>query len=113
MVGSLARLLSVLSLVLCAIVLASFTIFVVQESKSASGQQQQAVAGGPQRPRAQVHAGSLHTAIDEAESAVTAPFAGVFSTRGEWGAHIARLALTLALYGFGLGFLARMLRVHV
>jgi hypothetical protein len=112
-VGSLARLLSALSLVLCAIVIASFAVFVVSETKSASGHQQQAVAGGREQPAGGEQPGGLHHAIDEVESAVTAPFAGLVSTSGEWGAHAARLALTLAVYGFGLGFIARALRVHV
>ena len=113
MVGSLARLLSVVSLALCAIVIASFAIFVVQETKSASGHQQQVVAGALQQPGAHKGVGGLHRAIDDVESAVTAPFADAVSTSGEWGAHSVRLGLALAIYGFGLGFLARMLRVHV
>jgi hypothetical protein len=112
-VGSLARLLSLMSLALCAIVIASFTIFVVEETKTASGHQQQVAAGAPEQPAAEKHAGGMHKLIDEAESAVTAPFDGVVSTSGEWGERAAKLGLALAVYGFGLGFLARVLRVHV
>ena len=113
MVGSLARLLSVVSLVLCAIVIASFTIFVVEETKSASGHQQQAAAGVAESAQAAKHAGRLHRAIDDAESTITAPFAGVVSASDEWGERAAKLGLALAVYGVGLGFLARVLRVHV
>ena len=44
----------------------------------------------------------------------TAPFADVVSaSSGEWAARGAKLGLALVIYGFGLGFLARMLRVGV
>lgn len=118
MVGSLARLVSIVSLVLCAIVVASFAIFVIDETRTASGRQQQQLNGGgaapapapagPKRP------GGVHRAIDDAASAITAPFADVVSaSSGEWAERGAKLGLALAIYGFGLGFLARVLRVHV
>jgi hypothetical protein len=114
--GSLARLLSTVSLALCAIVIVSFGIFVVEESKSGSAHQQQELSGAPapaQAPPAPKE-GAIHEAIDEASSAITAPFAGVVSdSNGEWAVRGAKLGLALAIYGFGLGFISRALRVHV
>jgi hypothetical protein len=115
MVGSLARLLSIASLALCAIVIASFAIFVVDETKTASGQQQQQASGGSGEAQTSSKApGGVHRAIDEAASAITAPFANIVSaSSGEWADRGAKLGLALAIYGFGLGFLSRLLRVHV
>ena len=42
------------------------------------------------------------------------PFSSVVSaSSGEWADRGARLGLALVIYGFGLGFVARMLRVRV
>ncbi len=112
MVGSLARLLSIASLVLCAIVIVSFAIFVVDETGTGSAHQQQQL--GVERAPSHAKKSAVHKAIDEASSAVTSPFASVVSaSSGEWAVRGARLGLALAVYGFGLGFLARSLRVRV
>ena len=50
--------------------------------------------------------------VPDAANTLTSPFAGVTSdTSSEWTIHTVKLLLTLAIYGFGLGFLARVLRV--
>ena len=122
MVGSLARLLSIVSLTLCAIVIASFAIFVIDETKSGSAHQEQQVnastgqapAPAPAPPAAGSKKGSVHRAIDDAASEITSPFADVVSaSNGEWAVRGADLGLALAIYGFGLGFVARMVRLRV
>ncbi len=51
----------------------------------------------------------MHKTIDEASDVFTSPFAGIFSgSHSQWAIRGA-----LLLYGFGLGFLARVLRVRV
>ena len=45
---------------------------------------------------------------------LTSPFSGIVSaSSSEWADHGVRLLLALLVYGFGLGFLARALRVRV
>jgi hypothetical protein len=123
--SSIAGLLRLASLVICLIVLASFAIFVVDQAKGASTHQQEEVnhgaaatttsAGTPSSPNTSAsHDGTVHKAIDEASNNLTSPFSGVTSgSSSEWVIRGVNLLLALAVYGFGLGYLARVLRVRV
>jgi hypothetical protein len=113
---SIVRLLRLASLVICVIVIASFAIFVVNQSKSASAHQTQEIVGGSAtvKTATNTHEGSVHKTIDEASEQLTSPFAGVVSgSSSEWVIRGVKLLLALAVYGFGLSYLARVLRVRV
>jgi hypothetical protein len=118
--------------VICLIVGASFFVFAINQTKSASAQQTEEVNGG--KPvggtnptpaatntttattpaNAPKKENSVHKALDEASSSLTSPFAGIVSSSdSEWATRGVRLLLALVVYGFGLGYLARMLRVRV
>jgi hypothetical protein len=116
--SSLASLLRLASWVICLIVLASFVIFVVEQTSSASTHQQEEVnehpsssgAGSPS-PK---HESTVHKKIDEASNFFTSPFAGIVSgSSSQWVIHLVRTALALLVYGFGLSYLARVIRVRV
>ena len=107
---------------ICVIVIASFAIFVVNQSKSASAHQTQEIATGSATvktgtgtsTRSGSGEGSVHKTIDEASEKLTSPFAGVVSgSSSEWVVRGVKLLLALAVYGFGLSYLARVLRVRV
>jgi hypothetical protein len=104
-------------MVACLIVLASFAIFVVQQSNNASGQQQEVVAqsgGKATVAKAPKQASGLHKAIDEASEQISSPFAGIVApSQSEWGAQIVRLVLSLLVYGLGVGFVIRAISVRV
>ena len=98
------------------IVAASFLVFAVQQTKTASGHQQEEVAsptGQTAEEPAVRHEGTLHKALDEVSSELTSPFAGVVSSSSEWTTRGVKLLIALVVYGFGLGYLARVLRVRV
>jgi hypothetical protein len=99
------------------IVILSFAIFVVDQSRSASAHQVQEITLGPngaQTVSSTAHESGVHKAIDEASEKLTSPFAGIVSgTHSEWASRGGKLLLALAIYGFGLSFLARMLRVGI
>ena len=62
--------------------------------------------------RAPISVLMFHRIADDAANTLTSPFAGITSdTSSEWTIHTVKLLLALAIYGFGLGFLARVLRV--
>jgi hypothetical protein len=122
--SSIVRLLRVASLVICLIVIASFAIFAVDETKGASAHQQEELngpaatntnAGTPgSRGSSSPHEGSVHKAIDEASAELTSPFSGITSgSSSQWVIRGVNLLLALIVYGFGLGYLARVLRVRV
>jgi hypothetical protein len=105
------------SFVLCLFVIASFGIFAIDQTKTASSHQQEELANGAapsaSRSGTGTHEGSLHRTIDEVAEEVTSPFAGIVSSSSsEWASRSVKLLLALLVYGFGLGYLARVLRVR-
>jgi hypothetical protein len=121
----LASALRLASILLCLIVAASFVLFVINQTSSASAHQQEelnsaapAATAGPSQGSATPHRRSGKSAarkvIDEASEAVTSPFsAATDATSSQWLKHGIDLLLALLVYGFGLGFLARVIRVRV
>lgn len=108
------------SIAICSIVVASFAFFAVNRTNAASDHQRETLnaelasspqAGPPAIPAE--HASGVQGALDEATGALTSPFDGLVSGESQWGERIARLALALVLYGFVLGYLARMVRVRL
>ena len=104
----------------CVIVAVSFAIFAVGQTSTASSRQREAVAAsGPAAaavaaPHAAGHESSVHRTIDDVAGALTSPFSGVVAqSSGEWAVRGVKLLLALLVYGFGLGYLARSLRVRV
>ena len=119
MLSTLAAALRLASIVLCLIVGASFALFVIHQTSDASAHQQRKVnePGVASAPSATTTPHSEKTSvrkrIDEAAETVTSPFSGV--TEGwssEWSKRGVLLLLTLVIYGFGLGFIARIMRVR-
>jgi hypothetical protein len=117
--GLLARILRLVSLAICVIAVAWFATFVLDQTSKASSQQQAEVnASGPASDHtttsapAAKHNSAIHEAVDKAFSTLSSPFSGVTSgSSSEWTIHIVDTLLVLLVYGFGLGFLARILRV--
>lgn len=118
MTSLIVRVLRLASFVICAIVIVSFAVFALDKTKTASNHQTEAISGQTASSNSKnteaTHEGGLHKAIDEASAHLTSPFAGVVSeSSSEWANRGVRLLLALLVYGFGLGFLARTLRVRV
>jgi predicted PurR-regulated permease PerM len=121
----LASVLRLASVALCLIVIASFVLFVVDQTGSASAHQQAVVnaaapgAAAPnasQTPAASSKQGesSVRKTIDEASEAITSPFSfATEATSSEWLSRAIGLLLTLFFYGFVLGFITRMIRVRL
>jgi len=118
-----ASLLRLVSVVICLIVVASFVIFVVEQTSSASTHQQEELGvhttpanaptnTGTPAPTTK-HQSTLHKKIDEASNELTSPFSSITSgSSSQWLIRGVNLLLTLLLYGFLLGFLARAIRVR-
>jgi opacity protein-like surface antigen len=117
--ATLVGLLRFVSIGVCLIVVASFATFAIVQTKTASGHQQEELAATPAESAAAIaanktgHEGGVHKALDEASRELTSPFAGIVSGSSEWATRGVKLALTLLVYGFGLGYLARTLRVRL
>jgi predicted secreted protein len=118
--SSLTGLMRLASRVICVIAIAWFVVFVVNQTSTASTHQQNEVAqgtvpaSGESAAAATKHDSTLHRALNETADALTSPFASVVSgSNSEWTIHIVKALLALLVYGFGLAFLARFLRVRV
>jgi hypothetical protein len=118
-ISSFVRLLRLASFVICTIVIVSFAIFAIGQTKAASAHQTEAISnpgivGTSSAGKASTHDSSLHKDIDEASEQLTSPFAGVVSgSSSEWIIRGVKLLLALVVYGFGLSYLARVLYVRV
>src|SRR5205823_1973854 len=124
MLAPVSSLLRLASIVICVITVASFALFVTNQTKSASTHQQEVLNGAvptegssPSSGTAGAavhHESTVHRVIDEASEALTSPFSGVTAgSSSEWVIHGADVALALLVYGFGLGFLVRGIRPHL
>jgi predicted PurR-regulated permease PerM len=122
--AALASALRLASVVLCLVVVASFALFVIDQTSSASAHQQAVLnnetttgaAATSQRSAGSRDAGkgSLRRTIDETSEAITSPFSSASdATSSEWLMRAIELALALLVYGFGLGFVARAIRVRL
>jgi hypothetical protein len=127
---SIARLLHIASVAICLISAASFALFVINQTSTAAAQQRGAVNGeaasgsasgpasasdasreGPPRPSA--NGSSARSVIDDLSSTLASPFNAVTAgVSSEWGIRISRLLLALLVYGFVLGYLARVIGVR-
>ena len=120
MLATLARLLRIASAVICLIVIASFAIFAVGQTNTASNRQQEVLASptnsvaASQAASKPVHEDTLHRYIDEASNTITSPFSSITAGySSEWATRGLDVLLVLIVYGLGLGFLARMIAVRL
>ncbi len=107
-----------LALLCSAIVLVSFSLFAIDETRAASNQTAAEVAGrdaaraadpspAEERAREQAH-GSLREMIDDGNDLIVAPFSGIVADSGSrWTRRGVPALLGLLIFGFGLGYLAR------
>src|SRR6476620_5512168 len=113
------RTVRIFSRVICVIVIAWFLVFAVNQTKTASGHQQRELQGqsisqeqseAAAAKAAEAKKSSARKALDETAEALTSPFTSVVSGSSEWLKNGELLLAALLVYGFGLGYLARMLR---
>ncbi len=110
--SSLVGLLALAGRLACLIVIAWFVVFAVDQTGSASARQQSEVNGRP--ATAPTHESSLHRKLDDVAETLTSPFAGVVSgSQSQWTIHAVETVLALLVYGLGIGFLVRFVRVRV
>jgi hypothetical protein len=110
-----ARVIRVISIVVCLIAMLSFLLFAINRTSTASGQQQEALVNSPKQAEgrpARTHSSEsgFHSTIDEIADEASSPVAGISSS--QWGERALRLLFVLLVFGFALGYLARVIRVR-
>jgi hypothetical protein len=115
--GTLARLLRLASIVICLIAAAYFLAFALDQTGGASSHQQAEINSLPGAADLKTNTAATkesgpHEAIDKVFLKLSSPFSGVTSgASNEWVIHIVNTLLVLLIYGFGLAFVARVIRL--
>jgi len=101
------RFLVTVSFVCCALVIASFAFFAVDQVSGASSQQVASISGSTPAAKKAAHHGAVRRFVDSAASDLTYPFHSLLNSSSQWANQLLLLILGLAVYGVGLGYLAR------
>jgi hypothetical protein len=118
----LARVLRLASIAICLIAIAWFAAFALDQTSSASNHQQAEVNAAAPPGLATEPTGSskpgkesgFREALDKASSTLTSPFSSATASLSKgWTIHAVNTLLMLLVYGLGLGFLARLMRLGV
>jgi hypothetical protein len=114
---ALAKLLRVATVAICLVTIASFGLYAINQTNTASAHQQESLASGGAEARevqtTETHTKGVRGVIDEVSNKLTSPFSEVTaSSTSEWVKRGANLGFALLVYGFGLGFIARFIRVR-
>jgi hypothetical protein len=116
----LATALRLASRIVCVIVIVAFAIFAVEQTDKASSHQQNELKGtstgsaAPHVAAAPAQKGTVHRIIDEVAGELTAPFSGITAgSSSQWAIRGVGTVMALLVYGLGVGYLARMLRIRV
>jgi hypothetical protein len=108
------RALVLIAFVCCALVIASFGLFALDQISGASKHQQSEIAAGTTTTAGTTPTPAHHAQprrfIDGAWRALTSPFRSVVKSDSDWVDHIVPTLFALLVYGVGLGFLARYSR---
>jgi len=113
-----ANLLRTVSIVLCMIAALSFLLFALNQTSTASGRQQESLSesappkhgsasGSTQKGESE---SGFRKTVDEITEAAASPVSGLSSS--QWAERALRLIFALLVFGFGFGYLARLLRVR-
>lgn len=111
------RVLSLVSIALCLVILASFGLFALDETRGASERQASEVGRTqptevPTLPEASPRHGQPRRFIDGAAHTLLSPFGSIVTSGSAWARRTVPTLIGLALYGFLLGYLARSLRAR-
>jgi hypothetical protein len=102
------RVLGTISFVCCALIIAAFGFFAVDQMSGASQQQAAETAGTPiPSKKTAPDQKQPRKFIESASHALTSPFNSVVNTGSQWADHLILLVCGLTLYGVLLGYLRR------
>lgn len=114
-IGTLTRVLRIASLASCLIAVAWFVTFAVHQSGTAAAHQASEIYATPPsqtQSASQGQESGLKKTINSAFKTLSSPFSSVVTgLTSQWEIHIVETLIALLIYGLGLGFLARMLRM--
>lgn len=111
-----SKLLTTVSWLICLVVVISFMIFAVKQTGAASNHQLEELNGRPLPGAVHKHAKGKEGVqgwVEEASEKLTSPFSSLTSgSTNNWVEHGGNTLIALLIYGFGLGYVARIIRVR-
>jgi hypothetical protein len=117
MVRALGNVLRLAAIGICLVTIASFGLYAINQTDNASAHQQETLATGTTEPEqlqtSEAHSKGVRGVLDEVAKGVASPFDSVTAaSNSEWTKRAGGLGFVLVVYGFGLGFIARFIRVR-
>jgi hypothetical protein len=117
LVSVIERAIRVVAVVASAIVLISFGLFAIDQARAGSKREQDRLAqqdtadptAAQERQREKAHSG-IRERLDDADDFLLQPFTGIVDSGNEWAQRGVPTVIALVVYGFGLGFVARIAR---
>jgi len=109
-----ARVLKLASIACCAILLLSFGLFAYDQASGASDRNLTIMTGQapvPSKPGSSPDQHQPRRFIDQAAQELTQPVRSAMHTDSVWGIELTATIAGLLVYGLGLGYLARYVRV--
>ena len=96
------------SFICCTLIIASFAFFAVDQVSGASSQQVAQIAGSATPSgKSKSKQPAIRSFVDSATKDLTYPFHSLLRSTSTWANELLLLVLGLAIYGVGLGYLAR------
>jgi hypothetical protein len=102
------------SLLACLVVVASFTLFVTHQADGATTRQDALLGNATAQAASQtvVKPSAARQDITDASNSLTSPFHNVLGSDSAWTLNISQLVIALLVYGVGVGFALRWLRMR-
>jgi hypothetical protein len=102
------------SLMACLVVAVSFILFATHQADTATSNQVSSVTDNNSAilQNAADKPSSVRKAITNASDTLTSPFSNVLGSDSAWPVHLSQLIIALLLYGFGVSFAVRWLRMR-
>ena len=95
------------SFICCTLIIASFAFFAVDQISGASSHQVAQIAGSTTPSKSKSHPPAIRRFVDTAAKDLTYPFHSLLRSTSTWANELLLVVLGLAIYGVGIGYLAR------
>jgi len=104
----------VASLLACLIVAASFILFATHQADHGTSDELAQLGNGSALVKTdQDKPSSVRQSITNVSNTLTSPFSNVLGTDSAWPVHVSQLVIALLLYGFGVSYLVRWIRMRL
>jgi hypothetical protein len=116
LVNGFTALVRLASLIACLIVVMAFLMFATNQAGTATNHLVNdsglPASATPTAAKAPAKPSSVRQTVTDASNTLTSPFQNVLGSSNTWVLHTSQLVLALLIYGFGVSFVTRWLRLR-